>query len=153
MELVPASAKDLTALKDLDLKTYHYPLSDEAWKRALVDSPCVVYTLRISRTHIGYMVAEPKELKLSVHRLGIVPKYRGMGGGKRLLKRVDELAHDTSYTHLQAVIPDIHCIPNDPDNVSLWLKFQGFKATKVLSNYFYMYGDYRDGYLFERKVL
>ena len=153
MNIVPSLVKDLNLLKDVDLKTYHYPLTDEAWTHALVKSPCSVCTVRISKTHVGYMIVEPQELNLRIHRLGVREKFRGNGVGKRLLERAEQLACDGKYAYLEVVVPDIHCIPGDLDNVALWLKFQGFRASGVLGDYFHMYGDDHDGYLFKRKVL
>jgi hypothetical protein len=36
--------------------------------------------------------------------------------------------------------------------VSRWLKWQGYKAVGAKTDYFRMYGDLFDGYIFEREV-
>ena len=150
MEVVLSMAKDICSLKDLDLKTYHYQIDDNGWKYAFSDDGCVVYTIKISRTHIGFMITQPHRHNLRIVRMGVRKRYRGLGAGKKLLQKAEEMQVVTMAHKLEAEVPEIHCLPGDPDDVSMWLKFQGFRATRVRADAFPMYGNLYDGILFER---
>lgn len=150
MEIVTATAKDLATLRDIDIKTYFYPVPDDGWAHALVDSSCVVYMVRLGRHHIAYMIVEPSKHNLRVHRLGVIRQYRGHGAAKMLLTKAEELRRATKSKALEVIVPEIHCLPGDPDDISLFLKFQGFKATGIKLDFFTMYGRKYDGFIFER---
>jgi len=151
IKVVTATAKDLPTLQDLDLKTYHYPLSDKGWKYALIDSPCKVGMAQIGTTYVGFALFEQADGALDIHRLGVLSKFRGLGAGKTLLQTANALARDLHSLKLRVIVPSCHC-ENDKDNVSNWLKGQGFRAKGVKTDFFKMYGDLYDGYLFERGV-
>ena len=156
MKMIVASVKDLGTLKDIDLKTYHYPLAQDAWTYALVDSPCTVYLVNYSRKAVAYAVVEPSpcnEKNLRLQRCGVLRDFRGFGVAKFILRDVSQTAKDMLMTRVEVLIPEVHCLPGDPDDVSLWLKFQGFRAASIIKNCFDMYGEDYDGFLFERSVI
>jgi len=150
MEVVPATAKDRLILQDIDIKTYFYPVSDEGWAHVLTDSSCMAYLVRIGHKHVAYMILEPSKDNLSVHKLGVLKQYRGLGAAKKLLERAEELKQATKSRALEVLVPEVHCLAGDPDDVSLFLKFQGFKAAGVRKDFFRMYGRRYDGIVFER---
>ena len=150
IQTATATAKDLAVVKDLDLKCYPYPLENDAWTFVFVDSTCVVHIVYVYNKPVGFQILEPIESNLRVWRLGVLRKFNGRGAGKALLARADEFRAAIKAPVLDTVVPEIHCLPGDPDDVSVWLKFQGFKATKVKKDYFDMYGRKYDGFVFER---
>jgi GNAT superfamily N-acetyltransferase len=145
------SVKDLSILKDIDLRSNFYPLEDDAWAYAVVDGQCANYGASIGKVMVGFALAEQSE-SLLIMRLCVRPNYRHNGVGSKLMDKMVSLAHDLHVPTLSITIPEIHCFPGDPDDVSLWLKWKGFRATKVLKNIYYMYGDTIDGFRFERKI-
>jgi len=150
MKVVAATAKDISVVRDLDVKCYFYPVPQEGWAHALVDSSCVVNMVKIGARPIGFSILEPYGENLRIHRLGVIKRFRGLGAAKRLLHRAEDLRSATKSSSLETVIPEIQCLPGDPDDVSTFLKFQGFQATGIKRDFFSMYGRKYDGFIFER---
>jgi len=148
-----ALVKDMNALKDIDLRSYQYPLSQDTWSRVLVDSPCKVFLATIGTRTVGFIVLEAHETRgLQVQRLAVSALFRGKGIATELLAKAESLARDLHIDKLSATVPEIHCLPGDPDDISLWLKFKGFRAVGIRRGFYHMYGDYLDGFVFEREV-
>jgi GNAT superfamily N-acetyltransferase len=145
------SVKDLNVLKDIDTRSNFYPLEDDAWVYAVVDGHCANYGATIGKVMVGFALAEQADTLL-IMRLCVRPNFRHHGVGTALVDKMVGLAQDLHVTTLSITIPEIHCLPGDPDDVSLWLKWKGFRATKVLRDIYYMYGDKIDGFRFERKI-
>jgi GNAT superfamily N-acetyltransferase len=142
--------RDLPMLKDLDLKTYDYPMNEAQWQH--IQELDAMYIVTIGKRDIGFTVLEACDDCLNCHRLGVLRRFRGQGVGKYLLNEAVALARDLHKPKLTTVIPEINCLPGHPDDVSLWLKWQGFRAFGVKRNLFYMYGECVDGILFAKEV-
>jgi GNAT superfamily N-acetyltransferase len=150
---------DNNALADLDLKCYDYPYSNERWKELAGESgkkkkPRVV-VLEVLRKPAGYAVWNYlDEDTAKIIRLGVKPGWRRKGLGSVLLGKIIHHSQIEKADKLQVIIPDIHCIKGDPDNVSGFLAKTNFTATgEVIEGYRYMYGEWRDGYVFERNIV
>ena len=145
------SVKDLSILKDIDLRSNFYPLEEDAWAYAVVDGHCANYGASIGKVMVGLALAEQAD-SLMILRLCVRPNFRHNGVGSALMAKMVSLAEDLHVNTLSITIPEIHCLPGDPDDVSLWLKWKEFRATKILKDIYYMYGDTIDGFKFERKI-
>lgn len=150
MKVVTATAKDLTLIRDLDVRTYFYPLTNDGWAYVFNDNACVVYLCTIGKRSIGFMILEPSGNNMRLHRLGILRQFRGLGAAKLLMRKAEEFRAATKSAALEVTVPEIHCAPGDPDDVSVFLKWQGFKATGVKTDFYSMYGRKYDGFVFER---
>lgn len=150
VKVVSATAKDASTIQALDLKCYHYPLENDAWSWIFLESTCVTYMVYIHKKAVGYGVIEAVGDNLRIWRLGVLKQFRGLGAAKALLKRAEELRAATKSKALDVVIPEIHCLPEDPDDVSVFLKLQGFRAVGIKKDRFDMYGCKYDGFIFER---
>ena len=54
---------------------------------------------------------------------------------------------------MKVVVPHIHCVPGDPDDVSVFLNKVDFVPTgRIIHDWREMYGEEVDGYEFERKI-
>lgn len=149
---------DVNALSTLDLKTYHYPLELETWKELAGQSgkptePKVV-VVEVARRPVGFALwQEVDEDVARIIRLGILPKSRFCGLGTLLIKRIIAHSQTEKKDRLRIVIPDLHCQPGDPDDVSGFLSKVGFHTTgEVIQDHSRMYGDWREGYVFERNI-
>lgn len=153
-----AGVKDITTLKDLDLKCQIYPADPDLWAYLLTPATKGVYLAHIGHTPVGYAVCadieilETKQKHVRIQLFGSLARFRGNGVGKALLEKVEDLARNLHIKWVSAVIPEIHCLPDDPDDVSLWLRFQGFRAKRIVKDGFVMYGDKHDGFVFEKEV-
>ena len=150
---------DINALCDLDLKTYHYPLPMARWKELVgmygkPTEPRVV-VVEIMRKPAGFAMWQVVDEDVTrIIRLGVLPRARFKGLGTTLINDCIAQCQTQKTDRLRIVIPDIHCHPGDPDDVSGFLSKTGFHPTgEVISEHARMYGDWRDGYVFERNIV
>ncbi len=150
---------DINALSSLDLKTYHYPFPLEKWKELVRQSgkptEARVVVAEAYRRPIGFaMWQEEDDNLVRIIRIGVLPKHRRIGIGTLLIHKCVSHSMIDQKEHVVIVVPDIHCSPGDPDDVSAFLKSVKFTTTgKIVSEYCRMYGEWRDGYVFERNIL
>lgn len=152
-----ANQGDLNGMYEVDLRAYDYPLTylelkefvthpGEYFNVIAADDKCKI---------IGYAVfkKDASAGTLEIIRLGVVPKHRGQGAGKELLRAGLDWMYTCRLYEIFVVVPECKCCPGDPDDVSRWLRFQEFVATTpLLPCRFKMYGDCQDGIKFVRKT-
>jgi hypothetical protein len=150
---------DANVLSSLDLKCYPYPLTLDKWKDLANNSgkkaaPKVV-VCEVLRKPCGFAVWNSEDFEVArIIRLGVVPASRKKGLGTLLLNKVKHYSQIKQIDKLQVIVPDIHCQPGDPDDVSGFLSKSLFHTTgEVIHDFRYMYGDWRDGYVFERNIV
>ena len=153
---------DINNLRDLDIKCYDYPLNMDQWK-TLVESSgksgearCVLveYQSAIgSNKPIGFGVWKFHEGDYLILRVGTVKPYRRKGIGKLIVDTILKDANKKGIKVVKITAPDLQCRPGDPDDVSAFLIACGFKANgKILTDWKFMFGKYRDGYEFEMRL-
>ena len=151
--------EDANVLSMLDLKSYPYPFTLERWKELTRESgkkskPKVVVCeiLRKPCAFALWNLADEDTARLI--RLGVIPRFRRNGIGRILMNKVKHHCQIERVDKIQVIIPDIHCQPGDPDDVSGFLSKTLFHTTgEVISDFRYMYGEWRDGYVFERNIV
>lgn len=150
---------DANVLNMLDLKCYPYPFSFEKWEELTNGSgkksqPRVV-VCEVLRKPCGFAIWRSiDEETARIVRLGVIPGFRNNGIGRLLLSKVIHHCQIGQKDSLRVIVPDIHCKLGDPDDVSGFLSKMLFHTTgEVIDNFRYMYGDYRDGYVFERNIV
>ena len=153
---------DINNLRDLDVKCYDYPINMEQWK-TLVESSgkagearCVLveYQSAIgSNKPIGFGVWQYHDGDFLILRIGTVKQYRRRGIGHLIMDAIVKDASKKGIKTIKITVPDIHCQPGDPDDVSAYLVKMGFKTTGLIySDWKFMFGQYRDGYEFALKL-
>ena len=153
---------DINNLRDLDVKCYDYPLLMEQWK-TLVESSgkagearCVLveYQSAIgSNKPIGFGVWQLLDGDFHILRLGTVKPYRRRGIGHLIVDTIVKDAKKKDIKIIKITVPELHCQPGDPDDVSAFLAKMGFKATgRIYTDWKFMFGQYRDGYEFELRL-
>lgn len=150
---------DINTLLALDIKSYNYPLSLDNWQVLVKGSgqkfePRVVL-VEVFRRPVGFAMWQQKDEDIVVFlRLGILPQYRKKGLGRLLVTKCVEDSRLREVKKVQISIPELHCIPEDPDNVVGFLNRVGFQPTgEIVENYSVMYGESVDAYVFERSLL
>ena len=144
--------RDLGALKYIDLKASIYPATSEMWTYAVVEGNCINFGVQFGTLLVGFIITEQEKTELRILRLKISPAFRSYGLEEELVAKAESLARDLHANKLSKVIPELHCIPGDPDDESYLWTGMGFKATKIIPDAFVMYGDLVDGFKFERGI-
>jgi GNAT superfamily N-acetyltransferase len=150
---------DINALKDLDLKTYQYPLELDQWQARIngsgkPDESMIVVT-EVYRKPVAYAMWNIDKEHNGVHleRLGVLPKFRRNGLGSRLIQRCMQYGYDKFCEEVRIVIPSIYCCPGEPDDVSAFMNANQFKPNGTIAhNMRKMYGESVDGYVFARPI-
>lgn len=150
---------DIGVLTNLDTKAYHYPLALEAWQEAVKGSGkkgearIVVAELGKKAVAYGMWSIDTKKNEVVLDRLGVLPEYRLSGLGKLFILACMEFANKEMCDTIKITVPDLHCQPEDPDDVSVFLNRMGFKTTgKCIDDWKIMYGEMREGYEFTKPV-
>lgn len=149
----PGGNRDVNLVKDLDLKCYHYPWSSEQWAATAGASPSEWCLATLADRLVGFAIWRQEKDTTSLQRLGVKPDSRNQGVGTGILGHVLRCACTRGVTKLSLVVPEIHCFPGHPDDVSSWLLARGFRAEPpIISKYAYMYGQWSDGFCFVKAV-
>jgi len=155
VKVLKANARDLNTILDLDLKTHAYPWAGTNWANVFNNPQSVIYVASIALKQVGFCVLHQPEQgqELQILRMGVHEQFRGLGVGRRLLMEGYKLAHDLLCKKMTIIVPDIHCMPGDPDDVSVILNKQGFFAgPPIYADHFLMYGGKVDGYKFTKEL-
>lgn len=155
-------SRDVNYIKDIDMKSYQYPWPHERWVTLSKDETYYWCVASRDVEPVGFAVwrdiqFEVPRLKftptISIERLAVKPFDRGEGIGTALLSYIYEYAEDHFFNRVVTVVPEINCLPGDPDDISAWLLLQGFKAERpILRNCAYRYGEFVDCYLFAKSL-
>jgi GNAT superfamily N-acetyltransferase len=148
---------DINTVVDLDRKCYPYPADLETWKELLhqsgVSNHAKVIVLEVMRKPYGFAVWNYEENVCHLIKLGVLPAARRQGLGNLLLAKCEGEASWAKKNQIITWVPDLHCKPGDPDDVSTFLHKTGFMATGKTGKMSYrMYGEYRDHYQFYKGI-
>jgi GNAT superfamily N-acetyltransferase len=150
---------DINALKDLDLKSYHYPLELDQWQERIhgsgkPDESKIVVT-EVYNKPVAYAMWNVDKEHNGIHleRLGVLPNFRLNGLGRRLALRCLQEGYDQFCEEVRTIVPSVHCRPGEPDDVSVFLNKCGFKPNgQIVHDMRKMYGKTVDGYIFVRQI-
>jgi hypothetical protein len=153
---------DMGVLTTLDLKTHQYPMPMSEWQDRVDKQDTRIILVEVYHKPVGFcMWATNEEENLAwILRIGVLPgDLRRQGLGSLLVEAVvrhsmgvkDDEGHPL-INRIQIVVPSTNC-RDDEDNVTKFLAYNKFYATgEILEDYRKMYGDYVDGYFFERQL-
>lgn len=140
---------------EIDLRSYDYPLGYIELKALLQDNDCFTVVAADNCKVIGYAVFRKDVAAgfLEIVRLAVLPKERQQGVGSELLRAGRDYGLTANLYVMYVIVPEILCCPGDPDDISRWLGYKGFKAVvPIYPNKFYMYGDNVAGIKFTRNI-
>lgn len=150
---------DINALKDLDIKSYHFPLELEDWQARISGSgkpnESMIVVTEVYKKPVAYAMwnVDKEHNGIYLERLGVLPKFRRNGLGSRLVNRCMQHGYDQFCEEVRVIVPSIHCFPGHPDDVSAFMNFNGFKTNgEIVHDMRKMYGQTVDGYIFVRKI-
>jgi len=160
----PATVKDLSYLRDLDLKCHEQIPSSHRWWAKIeqnLESGCYIGCK--SHVPIAMAVWERKSFRLPdfervhitlhLHKLCVRKEFRNKHIGRRLIAHAHEEAKRLQCGYLSISVPEYMCGEKaEHGNVAAWLNQLGFKATIILPTKVHMYGQSFDQFLFIYKV-
>lgn len=156
LEIRQTRDSDAHYLVDIDRKSYEHPFDVRDWQSLAIDFPswdmCIA---SVDQHHCGYSVAEDNRADgiVTVHRLGVSPQYRRRGIGSLLMHRIEYKALANHATAIEIPVPETSCRgPNDPYDVSEWLKKLGYRCTRSCEAMFTAYGKAIEGYIFGKPI-
>ena len=159
-----ATNKDLTHLRDIDLKCHEQMVSTHSWWSEIEQNPesgCVV----VCKTHVpvGMIVWErqafklpnfdSKQTTLHIHKLCVRKEFRNNKCGQKLLGYGYEEAVRLECPYMSISVPEYRCGKSaEHGDLGAWLNKQGFNATIILPTKIQMYGQDFDQFLFVYEV-
>lgn len=143
-----ANHYDLADLMDMDVKSNYIGWAETVWRRAISEN--LVFIAYVHNVPVGFLVLDSQSNPAIIRRCGAVNED-GKGVMDALFEIAIGKALDCGCQGVEHVVPETHIDPGKPDDVSLFLKQQGFQAvTPLLANYYRIDGDTVDGVKFAR---
>jgi len=158
MNLDIRQAKDSDAhyLVDIDRKSYEHPFEIRDWQSLAINCPewdlCIAI---VDFRYCGYSICEDNRADrvMTIHRLGVIPNFRGRNIGSMLLHRLEYKAVAAQMKSIEIPLHETSCQgKNDPYDVTEWLIKKGFKCLRIEEALFQAYGKPMDGYIFGKTV-
>lgn len=149
LNVCPGGDRDVNLVKDLDLKCYHYPWTPKEWADTVGNDVAKWCLATIRDRPVGFAIWRQEKNTGLLERIGVLPDSRKQGIGTELLRYVLRCVRNRGAPKLSLMVPEIHCCPGHPDDVSAWLLARGFRAEPPITpKYAYMYGQWVDGFCF-----
>ena len=149
----PGGDREVNVVKDLDLKSYHYPWGAEEWQATAGKDPAKWCLAFLKSKPIGFAIWRNADDEVDLLRIGVRIDSRGCGVGTELLLHVVKYAGMHGMSRVALTIPEINCFPGHPDDVSEWLLRRKFCATPpIVKSHVYRYGQWVDGFRFVRML-
>ena len=148
-----STPRDIGPLVDMDLKSHEYPWPTDNWATVMTRPDVVIFIATSGVKPAGFCVFAVAGAELSILRFGVIPKYRRMKVASMIMSNLNNLANSLKADRMSVVVPEIHCLPGHPDDVSSVLGRAGFLATEVIKDRFLMYGGQVDGFKFVKELI
>lgn len=156
LEIRHAKDSDSHYLVDIDRKAYEHPFDIKDWQSLALDFPtwdmCIA---TLDYRHCAYSLCEDNRADnvMTIHRLGVVPNFRGRGVGGLLLHRLEYKAVVQHMKSIEIPLPETSCQGHDdPYDVTGWLQKRGYRCVRTQENLFLAYGRHVDGYIFGKSI-
>lgn len=156
MRLIKTSimmAKDLGAAIELEIHAQDYPYNLDQVKQFVMDHDKCGFMASIGARVIGAAYCSSVGPALMLSRITVHPKFQQMGASCSLMSSVSARALALDCNVIRITVPSYKLDDKtDPDYIGWWFESMEFKAVKCLDRYYYRYGRYHDGYVFEALV-
>jgi ribosomal protein S18 acetylase RimI-like enzyme len=143
-----ARPEDQVPIQDCDIKCFDFAWDTDSW--AFVGGNYVVKVATYYGTTFGFTAFLHDEDERIVHvpKIAVKVPYRNMGVGRKLLKEAIVFAQQVKARHLECVLPESILRPGEPGFVGDWMNKMGWKATKLVPEFFPAMGQQEDGVTF-----
>jgi N-acetylglutamate synthase-like GNAT family acetyltransferase len=151
IEVRKAQIRDMPHVVRLDNQTQEFALCVEEAKKWFTTTGEVAYVARLGNREVGFALAASKKSRTLIDRVGVHPKFRQVGIGRKIIERITLEAATENIGKVNVIVPSyVIDDKEDPWNIEQWLWKVGFKATGVITGHFHRYNQDYDGYAFER---
>ena len=159
MAAIPLKNQDINVIHSLDFKSYHHPfdiMGDKGelltWGKFAKKGAALSVVAHVDDKRVGFAVWD--RARGYIVRLGVLPDFRRNGIGRSILGWVCDDLRTHGKTELRVVLSQDTCLgPNDPDDVSGFMKKVGFKWIDTVHEAYHHYNKYEDGLVFQRKLV
>jgi len=144
--------KDLGHLVNGEIACQEYPMLTDEVKPYVMEKEREGYLAKISGRFVGYALCtfDQRNDFVTVDSIGVMPKFRMAGIGKRIITKVCMEANADSFGAVRLLAPSYTIEDKeDPWNIEHWLWKNNFKAVGVQEGC-WRYGRNYDWYIFER---
>lgn len=121
---------DAATLEHIELKCFDHPWTVEEFLAAYRKHDCVIQIAEWQETVVGYMVYELHDTRFHLLSLAVHPRYRHRRVGSQMLTR---LASTLAINGRKRILLEVR---ETNLEAQLFLKAHGFKATRVLRDYY-----------------
>lgn len=120
---------DIAYLQNIDLKCFDDLYDIDTWGAINESDNETIVVALLNNTVVGFVVygvEGPNPMEVHVYKLGVLPKWRHKGIGRKLLNHVDKYAHLVGANNISCSVPeDLITGVND---ATTWLKRMGLRA-------------------------
>lgn len=146
------SPNDVNYLRDIDLKSFEAPWSDEQWTDLGLQGSTAISVATNYGTPVGFGVFRIEQRDVVALKIAVKPVARRQGVSRRLLDAGRQFAKENQAEWLRITVPESTIYPG-PYSLQPWLEASGFKAiTPFLKNHFTVMGQPEDGVSFISKL-
>lgn len=147
--------KDIGHLTNGEIATQEYPLTLDEIKPFCMEKGQDAYLALLSGRAVGYALAvyDKSNDFAELRSIGVLPKFRQVGIGGRLVSKICMEANADGFAKVRAYVPS-YAIEDkdDPWNVEQWFWRNEFKAVGTKPGC-YRYGHEFDWYIMERQTV
>lgn len=134
--------RDMNDVLAIENQSYTHAWTEDDFLRCLRQRNCIGMTAEQDDKIVGFAIYELRKSKVHVLNFAVAPFYRRAGVGTRIIAKLTEKLQQHQRSKLTLVVSERNLA------TQLWLRKRGFKAIKVLRDY-YEETNGEDGYLME----
>lgn len=148
IEFRASTQDDAHYLLDIDLKCFDLAWTPDDWREA--SEKCFATVATSKKTPIAMAVFwRSPDNDIEILRLGVKPEFRRSGIARQLIRNCMTYARECNAFEIRMLLPESRLCPGEPDDLSVWLRKTGFRATLPLhKDAFTFYGRSEDGVAF-----
>jgi len=122
--------RDMQEVVDIESKSSEYPWPEDQFISALRARNCIGMVAEVDTTIAGYMVYELLDKTIRLTNFAVHPTYTRHGIGTRMIAKLVNKLSTQRRTNVSLAVRETNL------NAQLFFRACGFKATKVLREYF-----------------
>lgn len=158
LDIRPMKDGDSHHLINIDLKSSEFPFQFEDWQLLAHYFPdWKIMVGCLDETPVSFAIVEfehDDEMVVRIHRIVAMPEGKKFGVHNAILYTIEYEATIAGFAKIQIPVPTSSCRgPEDPYDMSEWLKENKYRCVEIEEDMFEAYGETIEGYIFEKSCL